>query len=156
VPVKHNQCKFILKRDFSKQKIDAFKEVLRNLRWETVLNSNEVNESYENFWSDFNVLYELHFPAKQIKFNKNVHKINGYMTKGLLISRKNKMALHKKALLNPNMYMPNYRNYRNMYNTLVRASKKLYIDENFKQYQKDPKKTWDFLKKNHVWGNSKI
>ena len=31
------------------------------------------------------------------KFNKNIHKINNYMTQGLLISRTTKLELCKKA-----------------------------------------------------------
>jgi hypothetical protein len=153
---KKNHSEFISRRDFSNQKINSFKEVLQNLRWENVLNSNDVNESYENFWGDFNTLYELHFPVKIVKFNKNVHKINGYMTKGLLTSRRNKVALHKKTLLNPDMYLLTYRNYRNLYNSLIRASKKMYIEENFKKYQKNPKKTWDFFKKTTFGETQKV
>jgi hypothetical protein len=86
----------------------------------------------------------MHFPVKKIKFNSKYHKINQFMTAGILISRRNKFDLQKKALSNPVSYMQMYKNYRNMYNSVVRASKKLYIEENFKKYQKNAKKTWDF------------
>jgi hypothetical protein len=42
--------------------------------------------------------------------------------------------------------MSNFRKYRNMYNTLVRASKKLYFTSTLKKHEKDPKKTWETLK----------
>jgi hypothetical protein len=67
------------------------------------------------------------------------------MTNGLLISRKKKLELHKRALLNPELTQY-YKNYRNMYNSVLKLSKKMYIEENFKNYKGNPKKTWDFLK----------
>jgi hypothetical protein len=68
------------------------------------------------------------------------------MTSGLLTSRRKKLELQKKALLNPNVYAIMYRNYRNLYNSVLRASKKMYIDNSFKKYERNPKKTWDLLK----------
>ena len=68
------------------------------------------------------------------------------MTKGLLISRNNKLTLQKKALANPNQFYNSYKLYRNVFNRIIRASKQMYLDDNFKKYQKNPKKTWDLLK----------
>jgi hypothetical protein len=68
------------------------------------------------------------------------------MTIGLLISRRRKIELHKKALRNHEHTMY-YRSYRNIYNAVLKQSKKLYIEENFKNYKGNPKKTWDFLKR---------
>jgi hypothetical protein len=64
---------------------------LNNINWNVILNDNDVNSSFEKCWDIFNTLYDLHFPLKNVKINKNVHKINNFMTKGLLVSRKNKM-----------------------------------------------------------------
>ena len=63
------------------------------------------------------------------KFNKNYHKINGYMTKGLLVSRANKLKLHKKSITEPTeTNLSAYRSFRNLYTKILRASKKLYFD----------------------------
>jgi hypothetical protein len=129
--VKENVPQFVYRRDMSQMNINNFKESLRMLRWQNVLNSNDANESYNLFWEDFNVLYELHFPLKKVKFNLNYHKVKGYMTSGLLTSRRRKLELQKKSLLNPTVYLESYKLYRNVYNSLVRASKKMYIDDNF-------------------------
>jgi hypothetical protein len=145
-PCKNNSPNFVYKRNMSVANIDNFKESLRMLRWANVINNNDANLCFDNFWNDFSVLYDLHFPLRKIKFNVNYHKIKSYMTTGLLTSRRKKLDLQKKALLNPDMYSAMYRNYRNMYNTVLRASKKLHIDDNFKKFQKNPKKTWDLLK----------
>jgi hypothetical protein len=55
--------------------------------------------------------------------------------------------LHKKSTADP--IEPNisaYRTFRNIYNRVVRASKKLYFDNNLKKSKKNPKKTWSLLK----------
>ena len=120
--------------------MQKFKDTLSNLRWQNVLNCKEVNKSFECFWNDFHALFELHFPLKKTKLNRNIHKIHNYMTKGLLISRNNKLTLHKKALANPNLFYNSYKLYRNVFNRIIRASKQMYLDDNFKKYQKNPKK----------------
>ena len=63
-----------LTRNFSKVKIDIFNNELRNLRWNNVLTCNDVDSSFDIFWNDFIALFELHFPLKKVKFNKNIHK----------------------------------------------------------------------------------
>ena len=68
------------------------------------------------------------------------------MTNGILTSRLHKNELHKKSLLNPQQFYKTYIDYRNLYNKIVRKSKQMFIDANFKKIQKNPKKTWDFLK----------
>jgi hypothetical protein len=141
-----NNKEFILTRDFSNAKIDNFRDNLRNIRWNNVVSFQDANVCYNNFWNDFSLLYNLHFPVKKVTFNRNVHRVNPYMTIGLLISRRRKIELHKKALRNHEHTMY-YRSYRNIYNAVLKQSKKLYIEENFKNYKGNPKKTWDFLKR---------
>ena len=93
------------KRNFSKTNLRRFKDNLGACNWNNVTNCNEVNSSYNNFWEDFHTLFELHFPLTKVKLNKNVHNVNNFMTKGLLISRKNKNLLQKKALIEPLLYV---------------------------------------------------
>ena len=69
------------------------------------------------------------------------------MTKGLLISRKTKIHLLKSSLISPTTEnKDSYKRYRNMYNTILRASKKFHIDDKLKRDAKNPKKIWDTLK----------
>ena len=143
------------KRNFSKTNLRRFKDDLGACNWNNVTNCNEVNSSYNNFWEDFHTLFELHFPLIKVKLNRNVHNVNNFMTKGLLISRKNKNLLQKKALIEPLLYNERYKNYRNIFNSLVRASKQKTVDENFRKYSKNPKKTWDLLKETTFGENVK-
>jgi hypothetical protein len=76
------------------------------------------------------------------------------MTKGLLISRDNKEKLHKHAINNPvSENLNKYKSYRNIYNSLIRASKKLYFTSSLKNNEKKPRKTWDTLRE--IIGNNK-
>ncbi len=89
----------LFKRNFSATNILNFKASLSGSNWNPVLVDNDVNSSFDTFWNIFIELYELHFPLVKFKFNKNIHKINNYLTAGLLISRKTKLELCKKAAL---------------------------------------------------------
>jgi hypothetical protein len=69
------------------------------------------------------------------------------MTGGLLISRITKNNLHKLAIQTPTVDNINkYKTYRNLYNKVLRASKKSYYCEGLHKAKKNPKKTWDLLK----------
>ena len=63
------------------------------------------------------------------------------MTTGLMISWSNKLKLHKIALTDNVPYnWTHYRNYRNVFNKTVRASKKLYYLTNIEKNAKNPRK----------------
>jgi hypothetical protein len=69
------------------------------------------------------------------------------MTAGLLISRNTKNKLHKTALCYPlPVNVTKYKNYRNLYNTLIRKSKSKYFEDSLNENVKNPKKTWEILK----------
>ena len=99
--INKNKSKNDLSRNFSKYNIAKFRENLSQLNWSAVSDSDNVDISYGNFWDTFQTLFDLNFPLTKNKFNKNFHKINSYMTKGLLISRMTKMNLHKKSTNDP-------------------------------------------------------
>jgi hypothetical protein len=69
------------------------------------------------------------------------------MTPGLLQSRKAKLELRKKSLIDPSqLNIDNYKKFRNIYNKTLRTSKKMYFEQKIQQNVKNPKKTWDLLK----------
>jgi hypothetical protein len=39
-----------------------------------------------------------------------------------------------------------YKNFRNIYNSTLRLSKKLYFESSLKTHEKNPRKTWELLK----------
>ena len=144
---KENHSNPVESRSFSQANIDQFKTSLGTLSWESTLQANTVNSSYSNFIDDLLPLFELHFPLVKKKFNKNFHKINDFMTSGLLTSRRTKNEIHKKSIAEPTTEnIAKFKQYRNLYNSLMRRSKIHYFESNFKKNEKNPKKTWNLLK----------
>ena len=87
---------YFLDRIINKNTKEKFREVLNNLQWNNVTCQNDVNLAFDEFWNTFSALYDFYLPITKIKFNRNVHKINCFMTRGLLISRNTKNALYKR------------------------------------------------------------
>ena len=113
------------KRNFSEENISKFKANLNNLGWDEVLGGEDVDVCYTNFWATFKSIFDITFPLTTTKFNRNFHKICSYMTQGLLVSRRNKIYLHKKSIAEPTPEnIQKFKTFRNLYNKLVRASKK--------------------------------
>jgi hypothetical protein len=126
-----------LSKNLSKENINKFKINLQTQTWENVLTCFDVNDSYNAFWDTFKFLFDINFPDKVTKQNKNLHKLNEFMTNGLLISRINKNNLHKTAVQTPSVEnVDRYKAYRNVYNKLLRASKKTYFCESLHQAKK--------------------
>ncbi len=143
------------KRNFSQNNVNNFKTSLSSINWNETLTINDADLAFNSFWASFIDLYNLHFPMTKFKFNKNIHKINDYLTNGLLISRKTKLDLCKKAAKERTAEAVNkYKTYRNIFNTLLRKSKKMYFDSNLNANQKNPKKTWELLKEAANLGKS--
>lgn len=95
----------------------------------------------------FNNLYELNFPKKTIKFNRNIHQIEPFMTSGLLISRATKLKLGstKSRFPTPTNIL-HFKTYRNVYNSTIRLAKKLYYERLLSKNFKNLRKTWEILR----------
>jgi hypothetical protein len=82
-----------------------------------------------------------------MRFNRNKHKINGFMTDELLLARNRKIELHKISLKNKTLEdTQNYIAQRNHYNTLLRKSKQKYYADNLNLNINNSKRTWQLLK----------
>ena len=140
--------KFIEARNFSKRNLTIFNDTLLRFDWSNVLNSNDTQISYNNFSDSFFTIYDLHFPVKKFKFNKKYHKIEKWMSSGLLTSRREKIRLSKLCFTHPNTNnITTFKKYRNLFNILVRAAKKLFYDKLFQKFQSNLSKTWQLINK---------
>ena len=73
-----------------------------------------------------------HFLIKTIRFKKNYHMGEKWMTRGILNSRKIKFLILKEMSKNPtHLNKEKYRNYKNIYNKVLKTRKKLYYTVNF-------------------------
>jgi len=138
--------KMLSYRDFSESNINLFKNALNSISWDILRTNIEMQPSYDYFAETFFDLYNLYFPMISKKFNKNVHPLHPWMSKGLLISGTTKASLCTRSIKIPtpeNIFA--YKQYRNLYAALLREAKKLYYRNKLQKYQTDLKKTWETI-----------
>jgi len=142
-----NQLKDTTKRLINVTNTNNLKTALRNNSWEEIMTDDDVNSSFNKFWNIFENLYNTNFPVRNVRFNRNKHKINGYMKEELLACRATKLELHKISLRNKTpVDTRNYIEHRNMYNNMLRQHKQKYYTENLEINIKNPKRSWQLLK----------
>jgi len=135
-------------RNFSATMINRFSEQFQNLNWEFLYTIQDTQEAYDSFSETFFDLFNLYFPLTDKKQNKNTDCLLPWFTKGLFISRKTKILLFKNSKKDPSVTnMTNYKNFRNLYSKVLRASKKLHYEKELIKYQSDSRKTWQVLRK---------
>ncbi len=135
-------------RNFSDQNIMQFSNALKSINWLSLKEFDTTQAAYDHFSDIFFSLYNIHFPCITKRINKNTHPINPWMSKGLLVSRQNKISLCTQSIKHPS---PNniskFTQYRNLYSKILRESKKIYFQNKLLEYQSDIKKTWEIIKK---------
>jgi exonuclease III len=135
------------RRNFSKVHVDLFNTNLSNLSWNEILVCEDPQASADMFYKIFLDFFNLHFPLRKFRFNKNFNKKENWFTKGLLTSRRNKIKLCSLSIRDPSPANVNkYKTYRNLYNNLIRVSKKKYFDEKLILHKSDLRKTWQTLR----------
>jgi hypothetical protein len=128
--------KNITSRNFSQNNLALFGEALRNCNWDFVMNSDSAQESYNYFSDTFLSLYDIYFPNVTVKFNRNFHSLEKWMSNGLLISRREKIRLSNVSLKNPSPFnCMKFKNYRNIYNKLIKLAKKIHYEKLFSKFQ---------------------
>ena len=132
----------VKKRIYSKANRDNFKLRLYQQNWDSVINTDNVDDCYENFWNIYTSLHNESFPMTTTKFNKKCSQNLGLLTPGLLISRKTKLNLHKVALTDNVPYnWTHYKTYINIFNKLSRRVKSFIMTLNLKKMLKTLKKS---------------
>ena len=121
--------KYVESRNFSKRNLTVFNDALLRFNWSNVINCNDTQLSYNNFSDSFLALYDLHFPITRFKFNKNFRRIEKWMSKGILTSRREKIRLSKLCFTHPRPHNTiAFKKYRNLYNKIVKVAKKMSYD----------------------------
>ena len=139
--------KTISTRVFSDINIENFKQELNNFSFNEVYEKVESQSSYDAFHDIFHRSLDQHFPIKTIKFNKNNHMIEKWMTNGILKCRKKKFQLQKVFAKSPTpQNKAIFNNYKNTYNRVLKTRRKLYYSELLISHQGNLKKTWQTIK----------
>ncbi len=115
-------------RDFSQTNIDRFAETLRVVNWSEVTDCDDAQTAYNRVSDMFNNFFDLHFPLQYAKPNRNVSKLEPWLTRVLIVSRKNKLRLSNLAAPDPSpLNIAAFKQFRNIYNRVVKLAKKLYF-----------------------------
>ena len=133
-------------RDFSPDSMLRFKNAIKNYNWSHVTEQVCAQEATNNFLSTFDTLYNAFFPLTVKKLIKSLNPLEPWMMRGILISRKRKNELCNLSLKNPSpTSITQFKNFRNLYNTVIRNAKKLYFQRQLEENQKNLSKTWQIL-----------
>ena len=121
--------------------------------------SIDPNLNYEILNNIIQNAYEKHIPVKFVRFNKHKHKLNNWITRGIISSIKFRDRLYKRLTDTPSntpLYHTlkiNLSTYNKILKRLIREAKRNYYQSCFKKFQRDIKKTWNMinsvLNKNH-------
>ena len=140
-----NRLNIINCRDYFKHNIDKFIRELGKCNWNEVLNTNELEKSYELFYEMFHNMYENCFPSRQVQIKYKNRKT--WLTEGmknsikeknrLFILQKNKPYLHNQVM---------YKTYGNKLNTLLAKAERQHYFELFDINRNNLVKTWSMIK----------
>lgn len=140
--------KYISYRIINERTLSKLNEALEQETWVNVFNSNNASTAYEHFLETYLEHVNQHLPVKQTRFKKHKHKIQTWMTQGLLKSRQKKEQLYvcmvkARSTENYLVHENTYKEYLSVYNRTIKAAKKHYYEMKFELTKSDMKQTWN-------------
>ena len=135
-------------REFNNANINVFKQAINEISWPSVFSDNSNPElSFSEFTETFLNAYNISFPTKKKVIKNSIDKSKSpCMTKSVLKSVRTKNKLYKAYLLNNSKKNQNlYKKYKNKLNHVIKASKKMYYEEQLIKYKHDTKMIWKTL-----------
>lgn len=141
--------KFISYRIITEETIRSFNTELAITDFSKIY-IDDPSEAYFEFLNIFTTLRDKHMPLVTKRFNKYKHKINPWITKGILKSLKTKDKLHSKLRktkteIQRERLKEKYSAYKMIYDTVVKRAKQLYWENKFDECRNDMKLTWQNL-----------
>ena len=149
-----NIKKTIIKRDINEDSMKYFKAIFNSIDWDLLTQTLSTNDSYNIFLERFIKIYDQAFPERKIEI-KQKNLSSPWISKGLRKSSKRKQHLYEKFLKQrSDKNYEIYKIYKNLFEKLKKQSKKLYFQNELKQYENNIKNTWNAMKA--VTGESEI
>ena len=140
---KTHQKEQTMKRIFSDINILRFKDLLNETDFLSIYEEICPDKSYNNFIEKCKNNFDIAFPSKKIKPNKEFVKRDPWMTLGLLTSLRTKSKLLNKKLKNPTPENVQKHNiFNTQYNKLKRAMKINYYKTTIEANKHCIKSTW--------------
>ena len=134
-------------RNINSTTIPSFCKLLKSASWTNILNENNPDKAFKNFFETFYSARDISFPEVKVK-KKSVKFVHSpWMSSGLKISQKRKEKLFSRKVKSPSSQnINNFKAYNKLYNKLRRAAKIQYFDKQFKTFAKNSKQTWSVIR----------
>ena len=144
---RHENPTHVSYRPMTDKTVEKLNLLLTSADWTDVYDRTDPTEAYSIFLHKYLSFLDKAMPQKKVCFNKYKHKSQPWITKGLLKSLCTKDKLYKvfKRCTDPlkkTQKEIEYKNYRNMYNSLIRSAKQEYWSRNFELNIQNTKQTW--------------
>ena len=159
--IKDKNPQFKSFRYHSKQSETNFKNELNSIDFEFELDYNTQIDPIKNYEKFINIISNLinkHFPLKNVKFRKYKHKLNDWITYGIIKSIKVRDKLYKKVhgssrnSITYDIYSNRLKTFNTILKRVIKTAKTLFYESEFAKNKNDVRKTWDTIK--HVLNNS--
>ena len=105
------------------------------------------NKAYKDFLDIFTDIYDNSFPKSEVKVKFKSDE-SPWITKGIAKLSKKKQRLYEKFLKNrtPKNEETHKKNYKNLFETIKKRSKKKFYSEKLRKFKGDARKTWGVMK----------
>jgi exonuclease III len=143
-------------RPYTEDRIEKLNLDLNHHDWSCIEQCTNPNDAYNAFLRVYMSYLDKHIPLKTVKFNPYRHKLNSWMTKGLLASLKTRDTMYNKIRHTNNttrrdILLEQYKKYKSTLTSLIRAAKKQYYEGKFEYCKNNMQETWknvnSFIKK---------
>ena len=148
------KAKYITVQKKSKEATNKFVDFTEKRINETVFESELISDPNTNYDKLESILIEGNqrfFPTERKRFNKYKHKLNPWMTNGIMQSIKFRDELYRKMKTHPHIsddylaYKTNLLNYSKILQQTIRRAKFSYHKDIFTKFKLDSKKTWQHI-----------
>ncbi|NNK28926.1 MAG: RNA-directed DNA polymerase, partial [Flavobacteriaceae bacterium] len=136
---KEEKVRTITKRKINDKAINMMKKALLNKKWDL-----DGPDAFQNFECSIREIFNLCCPLTTCPVNKNFHKLEQWITKGLLTSRRRKHALRKEVALGKSDCLI-YKKYLKLYNKLIREAKRVWYAEAINESWGNGRKIWNLV-----------
>lgn len=129
-------------------------EEIGNIDWEDMYLISDTNTAAQYFINK--ICTCVNNASKEVKLNRKFTKLSPWITKGIIISIKNRNKLHKKMVCDPNnvLLKLKYKQYRNKLTGLIKMAKNKYFNSKIRSAGQDSRKIWNAI--NESLGKVKI
>ena len=139
--------KFIEIEKNDQQALDNFLNQLGNRNIANLLNLDENADPNQNFNKFMEHFMQECLKKKLVRFYRKKHKINPWLTAGILKSINSKDMLYKTLVQTPkdSALLSNFRVYKNIIRRSIMHAKRNYYRNAFNRYSTNRKKTWQTI-----------